>query len=91
MIKYSKKFIPKYTLKMLYQGLMEPHFRFCCSVWRTCGVATRRILEKQQNKVIRIITDSPYDAPAKHLPTLLRLPCIAEVIRQESASMVYKP
>ena len=33
MIRHAKKFIPKHTLKMLYQGLMEPHFRFCCSVW----------------------------------------------------------
>ena len=41
MIKYCKKFVPKYTLKMLYQGLVEPHFRFCCSAWGTCGKATK--------------------------------------------------
>ena len=29
MIRYTKKFIPKHTLKMLYQWLVEPHFRFC--------------------------------------------------------------
>ena len=34
MIVYTKKFIPKHTLKMLYQGLVEPRFRLCCSV---CG------------------------------------------------------
>ena len=45
---------------------------------------------KLQNRVIRSITDSPYDAPAKPLLRRLRLPSIAEVIRQESASMVYK-
>ena len=38
----------------------------------------------------RIITDSPYDAPAKPLLRQPRLPSIAEMIRQESASMVYK-
>ena len=32
MNRHSKKFLPKHTLKMLYQGLVEPHFRFCCSV-----------------------------------------------------------
>ena len=32
MIRYSKKFIPKHTLKKLYQRLAEPHFRFCCSI-----------------------------------------------------------
>ena len=36
------------------------------------------------------MTDSPYDAPAKPLLRQLRLPGIAEMIRHESASMVYK-
>ena len=89
-IRYTKKFIPKHTLKMLYQGFVEPHFRLCCSVWGTCGVTSRCTLEKLQNRVIRIITDSPYDAPAKPLVRQLRLPSIAEMIRQESASMIYK-
>ena len=34
--------------------------------------------------------DSPYDAPAKSLLSQLRLPSIAELICQESASMVHK-
>ena len=37
-----------------------------------------------------MITDSPYDAPAKPLLRKPRLPSIAEMIRLESASMVYK-
>ena len=37
-----------------------------------------------------MITDSPYDAPAKPLLRQLKLPSIAEMIREESASMVYK-
>ena len=90
MIRYTKKFIPRHTLKMLYKGLVEPHFRFCCSVWGTCGITTRCTLEKLQNKVIRIITDSLYDAPAELLLRQLRLPSIAQMIRQESASMAYK-
>ena len=90
MIRYTKKFIPKYTLKVLHQGLVEPHFRFCCSVWGTCGVTSHCTLEKLQNRAIRIITDSPYDAPAKPFLRQLRLPSIAEMIHQESASMVYK-
>ena len=41
-------------------------------------------------RAIRIITDSPYDTPAKPLLRQLRLPSIAEMIRQQSASMVCK-
>ena len=90
MIRHTKKFLPKHTLKVLYQGLVEPHFRLCCSVWGTCGVTTRCNLEKLQNRAIRIITDSPFDAPAKPLLRHLRLPSIAELIRQKSVGMVYK-
>ena len=90
MTRYTKKFIPKHTLQMLYQGLVEPHFRFCCSVWGTCVVTSRCTLEKLQNRVIRIISDSPFDAPPKPLLRELRLPSIADMIRQESASMVFK-
>ena len=90
MSRYNKNFISKHTLKMLYQGLVEPHSRFSCSVWGTSGVTTRCTLEKLQNRAIRIITDSPYDAPAKPHLRQLRLPSIAEMILQESASMVYK-
>ena len=88
MIRNSKKFLPKHTLKMLYQGLVEPHFRFCCSVWGACGVTTHCTLDKLQNRAIRIITDNPCDAPAKPILKQLRLPSIAEMIRQESAGMV---
>ena len=89
-IRHSKVFIPKHTLKMLYQGLVEPRFRFCCSNWRPCGITTHCVLEKLQNRAIRIIMDSPYDAPTKPLQRQLRLPCIVEMICQENASMVYK-
>ena len=36
-----------------------------------------------------MIADSSYDAPAKQFLRQLRLPSIAEMMRQESASMVY--
>ena len=36
MIRHTKNFISRHTLKMLYQGLVEPYFKLCCSVWGTC-------------------------------------------------------
>ena len=35
-IKYARKFLPRETLRMLYLGLVEPHVRYCCSVWGSC-------------------------------------------------------
>ena len=32
MIRYSKKFISKHTLRMLHRGLVEPHFSFTAAL-----------------------------------------------------------
>ena len=32
-LKYSKKLLPKHTLSQMYRDIVEPHFRYCCSVW----------------------------------------------------------
>ena len=56
MIKCAKKFLRIDTLNLLYPGMIEPHLRFCCSVWGSCGVTTRRILEGLQNRSVRITT-----------------------------------
>ena len=79
MIRHAKKFLPKHTLKVLYQGLVEPHFRFCCSVWGTCGVTTRCTLEKLQNRAIRIITDACFAggcSSCTKIELLARLMCV---------------
>ena len=90
MIKYAKKILPPGTLKLLYRGLIEPQLRFCCSVWGNCWVSTIKILERLQNRSVRIITNSPYDSPSEPLLKTLGLPSIKEVVHQESASMAYK-
>ena len=90
MIKYAKTFLPTETLKLLYRGLIEPQLRFCCSVWVNCGVSTRKILEGLHDRSVRLITNSPYDAPAEPLLRSLGLPSVNDKIYQEPASMVYK-
>ena len=90
MIKYAKRFLPTETLKLLYRGMIEPHLRFCCSVWGNCGVSKRRILERLQNRSVRITTNSQCDIPAELLLKSRGLPSNNEMVHQESASMVYK-
>ena len=36
-LKHAKSFLPKETLQTLYTGIVEPHFRYCCSVWGCAG------------------------------------------------------
>ena len=90
MIQYTKRFLPTETLKLLYCRLIEPHLRFCSSIWGNCGVSTHRSLERLQNTSVHITTNSPYDAPAEFLLKSRGLPSINEMVHQESASMVYK-
>ena len=90
MIKYAKKVLLTNLLKMLYLRLVEPHLRYCCSVWGACGVTSRKTLDKLQSRAIRIITNSGYDVSVGPLLRQLQLPSISDMIMQESASMVYK-
>ena len=33
MLKQAKCYLPKAVLKTLYSSIVEPYFRYCCSVW----------------------------------------------------------
>ena len=46
LLKHAKRFVPQDTLKTLYTGIVEPHFRFCCSVWGNCGTMEKEPIAK---------------------------------------------
>ena len=62
-LKHAKKFLPRVTLENLYTGIVEPHFRYCCSVWGCCGSREINQLQKLQNRAARIVTNSSFDTP----------------------------
>ena len=78
------------SLKTLYSSIVEPHFRYCCSVWGCCGTTDINQLQKLQNRAARIITNSNFDAPSRPLIGSLGWKTIRELIDQDSRSMVYK-
>ena len=47
-------------------------------------------MQKLQNRAARIVTNSTYDAPANALMQKLKRPNVAEIIKQETATIVYK-
>ena len=90
MAKYAKKVIPTNLFKILSFGPVEPHFRYCCSVWDSCGVTTPKTLDKLQNRAICVSTNSASDVFIGPLLRLLQLLRISDMITQQPASMVYK-
>ena len=72
------------------QGIVEPHFRFCCSVWGCCGVTKLQTLQKLQNRAARIVTKSRFDTPAMALIRSLNWPTVNDIIRSETATTMYK-
>ena len=36
-LKHNRNFLPQDTLKTLHTGILEPHFRYCYSVWAVAG------------------------------------------------------
>ena len=89
-LKYSRKFLPRNTLSKMYRGIVEPHFRYCCSVWGNCGVTRLQTLQKLQNRAARIVTRSNFDSSAKPLIHNLKWPTISDIIRSETATIMYK-
>ena len=39
-LRHAKSFLPMASLKNLYTGIVEPHFRYCCSVWVVLDIQT---------------------------------------------------
>ena len=88
-LKHVKKFLHQETLSHIYRGIVEPYFRYCSSVWGSCGETRFLTLQKLQNRATRIVTNSSYDAPADALIEKFNWPTIADIIKRETANLVY--
>ena len=89
-LRHAKSFLPKETLQTLYKGIVEPYFRYCCSVCGCAGLTEINQLQKLQNRATRIITNSSFDAPGRPLIERMGWKTIDELITCESKTMVFK-
>ena len=60
-LKHAKSFLSLASLKTLYSGIVELHFRYCCSVWDFAEPTNINQLQKLQNCAARIITNRSLD------------------------------
>ena len=89
-LKYAKKFLPQDTLSKMYRGIVEPHIRYCCSVWGCCDKTQIDILQRLQNRAARIVMNSSYHASGAGLIKRLGWPTISDIIQGETATMMFK-
>ena len=78
------------TLKTLYTSIIEPHFRYCCSVWGCCGKTEIDKLQKLQNRAARIVANSSYDVRRRPLIQSLSWETIDNLIKQEVKTITFK-
>ena len=88
--KHAKSLLNHDTLKTLYTGIVETHFRYSCSVWGNCDATEKKHLQKLQNRAAGILTNSHFDADARPLTNTLGLKTIQDLIDTEINTMVFK-
>ena len=69
LLKHVKNFLPQHLLRNLCVSIVEPHLRYCSSVWGCCSGTELDKMHNLQNWAARIIAKSPLDSPSK--PPLL--------------------
>ena len=90
LLKHAKSFLPRESLKTLYTSIVEPHFRYCSSVWGCTGSTEIHQLQKLQKRAARIVTNSSYNAPSRPLIEGLGWKTIQGLIENETGTMVFK-
>ena len=60
-LRNAKKFIPRSSLQMNYNALIQPYFDYCSPLWDICGKHLLDKLQKIQNHAARIIAGLSYE------------------------------
>ena len=53
-------FLPRKTLIILYESVVESRLRYCNTVWDNCGLTLKNKLESLQNRVARVVNQKKY-------------------------------
>lgn len=89
-LKRVRPFISRKTAVQLYFALIQPHFDYCCSVWDGLGDTLATKLQKLQNRAVRVITRSSYDANTCALLSCLQLDNLYIRRKKLKAQLMFK-
>ena len=82
--------VPPATLHNVYHGLVQSHFDYCSVVWGNCAKTLSDNLQRLQNRAVRVLTHSSYDADANQLFKELDRDNLETRRQKLKADMVYK-
>ena len=66
-IKRISHCVPSATLHTIYHGLVQSHFDYCSVVWGNCAKTLSDKLQRLQNRAVRVLTRTSYDADTNQL------------------------
>ncbi len=72
-INRSKHILTQKHLRTLYYSLVHPHLNYGTLIWGSAAKTHVRKIEIMQNKAVRAITNSAYNASTKPLYTKLKI------------------
>ena len=79
-----------FLLHNIYHGLVQSHFDYCSVVWGNCAKTLSDKLQRLQNRAVRVLTHSSYDADAIQLFKELSWDNLETRLQKLKAEMVYK-
>ena len=82
--------VPPATLHTIYHGLVQSHFDYCSVVWGNCAKTLSDKLQRLQNRAVRVLTNTCYDADANQLLKELGWENLETRRQKLKAEMVYK-
>ena len=91
MLHYSKQYLPIRSFQPMYRKVVEPYFRSSLqSGGRVCEVTAVEKLQKLQNHIARIVTDSRYNDSVLHIMKQLGWQTVSYFDSNGKLKMVYK-
>ena len=85
-----KSNMPCVILRNLYFTLLQPYLEYCNIVWATCTSVMLNKLHVVQNKVLRIITNSPWNTHAPLIFIKLGILTVYSINKFQTACFMYK-
>ena len=70
--------------RLIYTSIFKPIWSYGCELWGTTCDSNRQIIEKFQNKFLRIITSAPWYVTNAQLRSDLRLDSVTAAINKKS-------